>query len=304
MSVPPEVVLLGANGYLGRHLALVMKRMGRPFLAVGRGGVSVDGHRPFLSANMDDLTTLAPALSMAKEVFVFAGRTGTLDGFDRPNEFIDSNEKGLLNLLNLVRETRASPRIVFPSTRLVYRGDNTRALSEDSQKECRTLYAMNKLACEAYLRMYANLFDMPYTVFRICVPFGNSVPGAGAYGTMQHFIAKAKRGEDITIFGDGEQRRTLIHAEDLACLLLESVRIEKTQNQIYNVGGSDILSISQIAQRIATVFGVGVGSMPWPQAHLAIETGDTVFDDTALRGILTPRYEWTFDRWLDSLNPA
>jgi UDP-glucose 4-epimerase len=224
-----------------------------------------------------------------------------VDGFDRPDEFIDTNERGLLNLLNLIREVGSLPRVIFPSTRLVYRGDNVNPLSEDSPKECNTLYAINKLAGEAYLQMYSKSFDIPYTIFRICVPFGNSVPGAQSYGTMQHFIIKARSGENISIFGDGSQRRTLVHAEDLACLVLEAAQMEKTQNNIYNIGGSDVLSLTDIARRIAGFFGVEVSSIPWPPAHLAIETGDTIFNDAELRGILTPNYQWTFGHWLESL---
>ena len=247
------------------------------------------------------LQALAPALETARIVFLFAGRTGTLDGFDQPDEFLDSNERGLLHLLNLIRETGNTPRLVFPSTRLVYKGDHSRALPEEAPKECKTIYAMNKLAGESYLRMYRDVYDIPYTVFRICVPFGNSVSSVDSYGTMQHFIARATRGEDLTIFGDGEQRRTLIHAEDLARVILGASCLSGTRDGIYNVGGADVLTIAQIARAIAERFGVAVSSVPWPEAHLRIESGDTVFDDALLREHLTPSYGWTFERWLATI---
>ena len=301
-DITPEVILLGADGYLGRHLAHVMKQEGCPFLSVGRRDGSIDGHVPYVSAQLTDLRSLVPALQTARVIYLFAGRTGTLDGFDQPDEFLDSNERGLLHLLNLIRATGNTPRLVFPSTRLVYQGDSTRALPEDAPKECKTIYAANKLAGESYLRMYRDLYGLPYTVFRICVPFGNSVSSVGSYGTMQHFITRASRGEDLTIFGDGEQRRTLIHAEDLSRVILQASRLPGTQDEIYNVGGADVLTIAQVARRIAEHFGVAVSSVSWPEAHQRIETGDTVFDDTLLREQLTPRYEWTFNRWLASLD--
>lgn len=300
-DVLPEVVLLGANGYLGRHLAQVLKSIECEFLAVGRSATSVDHHRPYVGADMTDLSVLAPALGRARAVLAFAGRTGTLDSFDRADEFLDANERGLLHLLNAIRATGNSPRIVFPSTRLLYRGDSSRDLPEDAPKECNTIYAMNKLACEAYLRMYWMLYGIPYTVLRICVPYGSIVAGGESFGTLQHFIARAERGEDVTIFGDGRQRRTLIHAEDLARIVVSASTAVEAENRVLNVGGPDVLSVSAIARRIAERFGVGVQSVPWPRAHQAIETGDTVLDDTALRSILTPEYEWSFSRWVAHL---
>jgi UDP-glucose 4-epimerase len=281
---------------------MALKRSSRPFLAVGRRDVSVDGHQPYLCANMTDIGGLLQTLSTVRVVFMFAGRTGTLDGFERPEEFLDTNERGLLNLLNLIRQAGSFPRVVFPSTRLVYRGDDTRSLPEEAPKQCNTVYAINKLASEAYLEMYSNVFGIPYTVMRICVPYGSSVSGSRSYGTMQHFIAKAMGGEDIAIFGDGEQRRTLIHADDLADIMLQASDREETLNRICNIGGADVLSIAQIAGKIAAKFKVAVKSVPWPASHLAIETGDTVFDDTVLREILVPKYKWTFDLWLEELS--
>ncbi len=300
-NVAEEVILLGADGYLGRHVGQVLKQNERPFLAVGRREVSVDHHEPYLTASLSDLRSLVPALQAARFIYFFAGRTGTLDGFDRPDEFLNTNERGLLHLLNLIRQTDNRPRLVFPSTRLVYEGDSSRPLPENAPKHCRTIYAMNKLAGESYLRMYADLYGLPYTVFRICVPFGNSMPENNSYGTIHQFVAKARKGENLTIFGEGEQRRTLVHVEDLARIILEASHLLETKNSIFNVGGSDTLTITQVACKIAKQFGVDVTHIPWPETQQHIETGDTVFDDALLRQMYEPLYKWSFGRWVANL---
>lgn len=81
---------------------------------------------------------------------------------------MDVNEKGLLHLLNHIRLSPYRPKIIFPSTRLVYQGAD-KALTEEAKKETKTIYAVNKLACEGYLYAYRQSFDIPYTIFRICI---------------------------------------------------------------------------------------------------------------------------------------
>ena len=75
------------------------------------------------------------------------GKTGTITGFGNYEEFIDINEKALLNILNEYRNQHSSAKIIYPSTRLVYRGDDM-PLKEDAVKEFKTIYAINKYACE------------------------------------------------------------------------------------------------------------------------------------------------------------
>ena len=59
--------------------------------------------------------------------------------------------------------------------------------------------------------MYNNMYGIPYTVFRICLPYGTLVPEASSYGTAEFFMKKATAGENITLYGDGKQRRTITY---------------------------------------------------------------------------------------------
>ena len=215
---------------------------------------------------------------------MFAGLTGTYAGFDAYEKYININEISLLNLLDAIRKSDYRPKVVFPSTRLVYKGYD-RSLKEDDEKESKTIYAANKLACEGYLQAYCKSFDIPYTVFRICIPYGNMLSTDYSFGTVGFFIKQAKAGKDITLYGGGTIKRTFTHMEDLCYQIVEGAKKKESDGQIYNVGG-ETLSLRQAAEIIAAKFGTNVVAVPWPEKDLRIESGHTYFDDSKIQTLL------------------
>lgn len=228
-------------------------------------------------------------------IFMFVGKTGSANGFDEYDTFIDINERSLLNLLNEYRRQQSKARIIFPSTRLVYSGLKG-PQKEDAPKEAKTIYAINKIACEKYLEMYHRVYDVQYSICRICIPYGTLIPGATSYGTAEFFLDKAKKGEAITLYGDGSQRRTLTYMGDLCRNLYEVAISPACMNDIFNIGGEDY-SLSEMAKMIGQVYGVDVSYVPWPEIAFKIESGDTVFDATKLESKIGYRNKMTFTEW-------
>ena len=133
---------------------------------------------------------------------------------------------------------------------MVYKGYD-KPLKEEGEKESKTIYAANKIACEGYLQAYHDSFDIPYTVFRICIPYGNLLSTDYSFGTVGFFIKQAKAGNDITLYGGGNIKRTFTHMEDLCFQIVEGAMKNESDGQIYNVGG-ETLSLKQAAETIAS----------------------------------------------------
>ena len=217
-------------------------------------------------------------------VFMFAGLTGTYAGFDTYEKYVAINEMALLNVLDAIRQSSFRPKVIFPSTRLVYKGVD-KALKEDDEKESKTIYAANKLACEGYLQAYHDSFDIPYSIFRICIPYGNMLSSDYSFGTVGFFIKQAKAGKDITLYGGGTIKRTFTHIEDLCRQIIEGAFCLESNGGIYNVGG-ETLSLHDAAEIIAKKYGVNVIAVPWPERDLRIESDHTYFDDAKIQALL------------------
>ena len=104
----------------------------------------------------------------------------------------------------------------------------------------------------------------------------------------------------ITVYGDGTQRRSFTYIGDLAVALWQAGDTRRLPDGVYNVGGED-LSIAQAAECVAKVFGAKLNFVPWPPEALALESGSTVFDSRRLDGYLGLAPQMTLARWAETL---
>ena len=296
-------IVFGANGYMGRHLVYYLNQQGQSILS---SDVSAKSIRQLSDENYTsiDITNINQVNSLDFDVdyiYCFGGLTGTNVGFDKYKDFVEVNEIGLLNILTHHKNSNSKARIVFPSTRLVYKGQKDVFLKEEAPKEALTIYAQNKLSCEEYLKQYALNFNIDYTVFRIGVPYGNVFDKNFSYGTVGFFYNKAKNNENITLFGKGELRRTFTHVEDICSAIIETLKTTDSKNNVFNIGSNDNLSLLEVAKLFAAKFKVSIEFTEWPEQALKVESGDTIFDDTKIKKTITYTYKNSIQHWIENL---
>lgn len=293
-----SVTIIGANSYIARNLiqSIADSDAQIKMYLYDREETHRDGHSGYAPIDIMSSDSMETVRYDVDAVILFTGRTGTYVGFDEPESFIKVNELGLLNVLNAMRKVDSTAKLVFPSTRLVYKGKDE-TLSEDAEKEMKTVYAVNKFACEQYLKMYHEVFGIHYCIFRICVPYGSLLKGVSSYGTAEFFIGKAAAGENISLYGDGEVRRTLTYIGDLCRTIAEGSFSDGCMDDVYNIGGEDY-SLKEMALATAERYNVDVEYTPWPESALKIESGSTVFDSSKLDAILGSIRRMSFKRWI------
>ncbi len=296
-----KVQILGCNGYIGKNFTHYLNSLNNIDLELfDIHQESIHSHLPYSSLNITENSQVSKINFDSDFIYIFSGLTGTSAGFANYEEYIKVNELGLLNILNSLKEQNYKGRIIFPSTRLLYKGVKDTPLKEYSEKEFKTPYAINKYACEQYLKMYNNMFGLNYTIFRICVPYGNLVGNEYSFGTVGFFLNKALKANNITLYGDGLQKRTFSHVKDISQILWKSTQSNTTLNEVYNVGG-ETFSLLKAANIVAGKFNVKVEFSDWPEGDLKLESGDTIFDSGKLDVILGYDYEYKFEEWVKEL---
>ena len=280
-----KAVIIGANSYIARNVIHVLKNEYKDISLKLYDCTEkhVDNDDNYQCVNLTSSDSIKMLDLDCDIIFMFVGKTGSANGFDDYDTFIDVNERTLLSLLNEYRRQGSNAKIIFPSTRLVYKGKKG-PQKEDAEKEFKTIYAINKFACEQYLEQYSRVFGVRYCIFRICIPYGTLIKNASSYGTAEFMLSKAKNGNNISLYGDGSVRRTLTHMYDLCQMLINGAIDERCINEVFNIGGEDY-SLKEMAELIAKKYGVGIDYIDWPEVALKIESGDTVFDDNKLRGL-------------------
>ena len=263
------IALFGAKGYLGRQLRHYFTEK----------GMAVEGFDiPECDVTDAEFWGGFDPARYSSIVF-FAGITGTEAGFSDAVRYTSVNDIGLLNLLVKLSPLGSnSPKVIFPSSRLVFKGSDE-PLTEDAPKEAKTVYAANKIACELYLEAYHNRFGIPYNVIRICVPYGNIISSDYSYGTIGFFMREIAAGKPITLFGGGRQARTFTHVEDI-CTAVELL-MGSSESGVFNIGGEN-LSLYEAALKVVGGDAAKVRAVDWPPEALLIESGGTMFDSTNL----------------------
>lgn len=277
-----KCAIIGSKGYIGKHLEYYLKQKKNDVVCYDVvESEDVNYHR----CDLTDFESVRRIIDLKVDyIFMFAGLTGTYVGFDKANIFVNVNEMGLINLLNCIRESKYRPKIIFPSTRLIYKGAD-KALKEDDEKETKTIYAVNKIACENLLYAYRQNFDIPYTIFRICVPFGNMFSDDYSFGTIGFFIRQASNDRRITLYGDGSIKRTFTSMHDLCKQIVEVGMERVSDGEIYNIGGHTY-SLRIAAEIIASYYKAEISFISWPERDLKMESGSTYFDSSKIERVM------------------
>lgn len=300
-EVSRKVALIGANGYLGRNMSFFLYEQGYQVQNFDIHDQTENTWMQYEKLDILDNESLNKISPDNDFIFFFSGITGTWNGFDNYRSFIEVNEIGLLNVLNYIRESGSKAKIIFPSTRLVYKGIKNLPLNENAEKEAKTIYAINKLAGEQILKLYSDMFGIKYTIYRISVPYGNLIVNDYSYGTIGFFLNQAKNQNEITLYGDGSLRRTFTNVEDICNLITATMTRTETTNEIFNIGGENY-SLKEIASMISShLKTITVKHLQWDKNMLKIESGDTIFNSYKIDSLCQYQYGQTFKAWLKQI---
>jgi UDP-glucose 4-epimerase len=290
--------IIGCNGYLGRHIAkFFMEKKWKIFGydVTSESIVTGISYTVLKSLKKEDIDLINLNVDF---IFYFAGVTGTNKAYDSYDVYIDVNEKALLCLINRMRKENIEGRLIFPSTRLIYKGKKDIPLKEDDTKEFKSIYALNKWFGENIINQYHEYFGINYNIFRICVPYGNLFLDKYSYGTIGFFLSNAISKKNINLFGTGEQRRTFTHVEDICNQIYFSIINEESINKTFNIPGENY-SLMEIANMIAKKLGVLVENKDWPEIEKKMESGDTIFNGEKLLSYSKVEQMHTFEEWLN-----
>ena len=213
-------------------------------------------------------------------VFNLSGQSGAVRSMEDPWSDLDINLRGNLVLLESARASSAPPKLIFAGSRLQYGKPAALPVGEDDLGDPLCVHAIHKRTVEEYLKLYAHLFGVTYTVARITNPYGPGQPkGRTAYGVINRLIHLALADETLTIYGDGTQQRDYVHVDDCVDALLVMATSEAANNRAYNIASGAGSRMIDVANDIVRIAGGGrVRHVEWPALAQQIETGDFVAD--------------------------
>lgn len=231
------------------------------------------------------------ALADAEIIFMMAGRSGALASDEHPVDDLQTNCGGLLNVLDVLRERGGRAHVVFPGSRLQYGRVSTIPVTEDHPLAPLVPYGVHKTFCEQYLAFFFRRCGITYAVGRLTNPYGPSASTLfRGYNVLNLMVSKALAGENVTVYGEGDQLRDCIFIDDAINALLCLGSLDG--NAVVNVGSGRGHALEEVARLAVSLAGKGkVVHVPWPPNALEVETGSFVADIKAIESLgWTPRY--------------
>jgi CDP-paratose 2-epimerase len=284
-----SIVVIGGCGFIGSNLAHSLLRSGESVTVVdnlARPGVErnlawlQELHQNRLTVRIADIRepdALAPAIGTAKAVFHLAAQTAVTTSLVDPVNDFEVNARGTLNVLEAVRGTGRDIPVIFASTNKVYgalsdvaictidgrdlpadEAMRAHGVNEGRPLDFSTPYGCSKGVADQYVLDYAKSYGISTAVLRMSCIYGPRQFGTEDQGWVAHFLIRALAGEAITIFGDGNQVRDILHVSDaVAAYRLLLAGIERFRGKAFNLGGgtTNAVSLNMMLHEISHLLG-------------------------------------------------
>lgn len=257
-----KILITGGAGFIGSHTTELFVRDGHDVTVVDNFSTgnlsnlaSVEAGIKIVELDICDTEALSDACRDVEVVLHLAAVSSVEKSIIEPLKTHEINTTGTLSVLEAARENKAR-RVVFSSSAAVYGDDPQLPKTETSPVRPLSPYAWHKLTGEFYGRYYHLLHGIKFLALRYFNVYGPRQDPESPYsGALSIFNDRSRRGEALTIFGDGEQTRDFIHVSDIASVNLLAARAPGSLPEIINVSTGRETRIIDVARVIQAGYG-------------------------------------------------
>lgn len=254
-----RILVTGGAGFIGSHLCEELLRRGNEVICLDNFFTGRKEHvahlmdNPYFEIIRHDI--IHPIDVVIDEIYNLACPASPVHYQYNPVKTINTNVVGASNMLELARRSKA--KILQASTSEVY-GDPVVHPQVESYWGnvnpigIRSCYDEGKRCAETLFFDYHRQYGVDIRVIRIFNTYGpRMLENDGR--VVSNFIVQALRGQDITIYGTGEQTRSFCYVSDLVCGMIAMMDGDVTGP--VNFGNPREMTIKEIAEMVLSLTG-------------------------------------------------
>lgn len=249
-----KILVTGGAGFLGTHLCRALAAAGHQVTVLD---LRVNPEFPTIEADIRDRERMTAEIKDFEAVFHLAALIEAGESVKHPQQFVDTNVIGSLNVMEAMRENGITT-FIFSSTAAVYGEPEKVPIDEDDRTIPINPYGVTKLTMEGLLSSYVashGFTGVALRYFNLYGPEENHQPETHA---IPRFIAQIRNGEEVTVWGSGEHQRDYIHINDIVSAHLKAldlVQREPNKYHYFNLSTEKPTSVIEVVRMIERFVG-------------------------------------------------
>jgi NAD dependent epimerase/dehydratase len=256
-----KVLVTGAGGFIGSHLVEELSEHGAHVIALvhynslnhwGWLENLTDEKRnsvEIIAGDIRDPHGISAAMKGCSLVFHLAALIGIPYSYRSPDDYVDVNIKGTLNVLQAARDLGIE-KVLHTSTSEVYGTAQFTPITEDHPINPQSPYAATKAAADFLALSFHRSFDLPVTVVR---PFNAFGPRQSARALIPTVIAQALSGSQTVKLGSLQPIRDFTFVDDTVRGFICAAESDSGIGEVVNIGSGTDISVGNLAQKIISL---------------------------------------------------
>jgi UDP-glucose 4-epimerase len=268
-----HVLITGGAGFIGGHSAVELITHGHSCtiiddLSTGSREALTDvkDRIKFVKGSILDQGVLEEVTSDCAAILHLAAQVSVVESLRNPVSSATTNVLGFIKVLEAAQ--KRSCRLVYASSAAVYGGLASKPCHESDLVRPRSPYGLEKSTCEAYARLYSELYGLSSLALRYFNVYGPGQPADSPYSAViPAFVQQVSEGKSPAIYGDGLQTRDFIEVTDVA--RANRLALESEACGVLNVGSGTMVTLLDLVSTISTQIG-----RPITPSHLPARPAD------------------------------
>jgi UDP-glucose 4-epimerase len=258
-------LVTGGAGFIGSNLVAALVDAGERVrvldnLSTGYwenlDGIAEQSAIERIEGDIRDPEAVARAAKGVEVVFHQAALGSVPRSVEEPIESDSVNTGGTVTVLDVARR-QGVRRVIFAASSSAYGETPELPKREDMAPMPLSPYAVTKLACEHYMKVFAGVYGLETVSLRYFNVFGPNQRPDGAYAAaIPRFVDAAIHGRPIEIYGDGEQTRDFCFiANTVRANLLAAASPRRFAGELMNIAGGRRIALNDLCREIGRVLG-------------------------------------------------
>jgi dTDP-glucose 4,6-dehydratase len=256
------VLVTGAGGFIGSHLAEALTRAGaevRAFVRYNSRGdhgwlevtdPEISQEIEVFRGDLGNPEAVTGAMAGREVVFHLGALIPIPYSYRHPREFVTANVEGTLNVLEAARREEPA-RILHTSTSEVYGTAQTVPIDEEHPLHPQSPYAASKVGADQIALSFQRSFGTPVVVAR---PFNTYGPHQSARAVIPTIVTQALA-RDVVELGATDPTRDFLFVEDTVSGMMRCAEAEGVEGEVINLGTGFEISIGELAERVLRQLG-------------------------------------------------